>query len=62
MPLVLASMPTRSAQPRRTNGSPPVMRTLLMPQRRGDSRERRKLLKAEDLLVPPRRDALGGMQ
>ena len=32
MPLVRASMPTKSAQPLRTSGSPPVMRTLLMPQ------------------------------
>ena len=32
MPLVRLSMPTKSAQPLRTSGSPPVMRTLLMPQ------------------------------
>ena len=32
MPLVRPSMPTKSAQPCRTSGSPPVMRTLLMPQ------------------------------
>ena len=31
-PLVRPSMPTKSAQPCRTSGSPPVMRTLLMPQ------------------------------
>ena len=31
MPLVRLSMPTKSAQPSRTSGSPPVMRTLVMP-------------------------------
>ena len=31
MPLVRLSMPTKSGQPSRTSGSPPVMRTLVMP-------------------------------
>ena len=31
MLLVRLSMPTKSAHPSRTSGSPPVMRTLVMP-------------------------------